>query len=168
VNNKKTLINFIVDYGLLRRVEDFRFKNRFQNRAAAIKWLLEWALKQKPSVTQYQEETAPTEVRSAEAPTRNPMAESVAERKPTAAPSWGSPSPVSPSQSSPSLASVVQALRDQGYEVGEIASHPDGQERILVRSKDRSAWVNAVQELQDLAASRITLPEISTRRASGK
>lgn len=30
---------------LLKRVDDFRFKHRFPNRAAAIKWLLDAALK---------------------------------------------------------------------------------------------------------------------------
>jgi hypothetical protein len=63
---------------------------------------------------------------------------------------------------------MVQALRDQGYEVGEAARLPDGRERILVRSQDRSAWVNAAQELQDLAAARITLAELAARRASGR
>jgi hypothetical protein len=31
-------------------IDDFRFKNRFDKRAAAIKWLLDWALKQRPKV----------------------------------------------------------------------------------------------------------------------
>ena len=44
----KRLLNFIVDLKLLKRIDDFRFKNRFQTRAAAIKWLLVWALRQKP------------------------------------------------------------------------------------------------------------------------
>lgn len=39
---------------LLNRVDDFRFKHRFESRAAAIKWLLDWALKQKPSVDKSQ------------------------------------------------------------------------------------------------------------------
>jgi len=68
----------------------------------------------------------------------------------------------------PSRDSMLQALRDQGYEVSEAAPHPDGQERILVRSHDRSAWVNVVQELQDLVASRTTLAELSVRRAAGR
>jgi hypothetical protein len=44
------LLNFLVGTDLLKRIDDFRFKNRFENRAAAIKWLLDWALKQKPDV----------------------------------------------------------------------------------------------------------------------
>jgi hypothetical protein len=46
----KPLLNFVIDPDLLKRVDDFRFKNRFDSRAAAIKWLLAWALDQKPTV----------------------------------------------------------------------------------------------------------------------
>jgi hypothetical protein len=151
----KTLLNFIVDDGLLKRIEDFRFKNRFPTRTAAIKWLLDWALKQKPSVGSSMQdlgEDRPTEVRPDGPPVQDP------------APDAGKPerAPV------PSRDSMIQALREQGYEVGEAARHPDGEERILVRSHDRSAWVNAVQELQDLVASRTTLAQISAKRASGR
>jgi hypothetical protein len=48
----KPLLNFVVDPEFLKRLDDFRFKNRFASRAAAIKWLLEWALAQKPKVEQ--------------------------------------------------------------------------------------------------------------------
>ena len=44
----KPLLNFVIDKGLLKRLDDFRFKNRFPSRAGAIKWLLDFALKQKP------------------------------------------------------------------------------------------------------------------------
>jgi hypothetical protein len=44
----KPLLNFYVDCDLLKRLDDFRFKNRFESRAAAIKWLLDWAMRQKP------------------------------------------------------------------------------------------------------------------------
>jgi hypothetical protein len=44
----KPYLNFVVDPELLKRLDDFRFKHRFATRAGAIKWLLEWALKQKP------------------------------------------------------------------------------------------------------------------------
>jgi hypothetical protein len=47
----KNLLNFLVDTELLKRLDDFRFKHRFESRAAAIKWLLDWALNQKPAVT---------------------------------------------------------------------------------------------------------------------
>jgi hypothetical protein len=46
----KPLLNFLIEPELLERIDDFRFKNRFDNRAAAIKWLLDWSLKQKPKV----------------------------------------------------------------------------------------------------------------------
>ena len=44
----KPYLNFIVEPGLLKRLDDFRYKHRFPTRAAAIKWLLDWALDQKP------------------------------------------------------------------------------------------------------------------------
>ena len=44
----KPYLNFVVDPELLKRVDDFRFKHRFATRAGAIKWLLDWALRQKP------------------------------------------------------------------------------------------------------------------------
>lgn len=47
---EKPLLNFLIEPELLKRVDDFRFKNRFDSRAAAIKWLLAWALDQKPAV----------------------------------------------------------------------------------------------------------------------
>ena len=151
----KMLLNFIVDDSLLKRIEDFRFKNRFPTRAAAIKWLLDWALKQKPSVRNLMEEPEedrPAEVGPLPPPVQSRAAEAVKPERVTV----------------PSRDSMIQTLRDQGYEVGEAAHHPDGQERILVRSHDRSAWVNAVQELQDLVASRTTLAELSARRAAGR
>jgi hypothetical protein len=48
----KPLLNFVIEPDLLKRVDDFRYKNRFPTRAAAIKWLLGWALDQKPKVEQ--------------------------------------------------------------------------------------------------------------------
>jgi hypothetical protein len=45
---EKQMLTFIVEAGLLTALDDFRFKNRFPSRAAAIKWLLNWSLKQKP------------------------------------------------------------------------------------------------------------------------
>ncbi len=44
----KPILNFYVDTALLKRLDDFRFRNRFPSRAAAVKWLLDWALKQNP------------------------------------------------------------------------------------------------------------------------
>lgn len=45
----KPLLNFLIEPELLKRLDDFRFKHRFDSRAAAIKWLLAWALDQKPA-----------------------------------------------------------------------------------------------------------------------
>lgn len=149
----KTLLNFIVEDSLLKRIEDFRFKNRFATRAAAIKWLLDWALKQKPAPRNLAlelEEESPVEV-----PVGPPVSVPESSPKPERAPAL-------------SRDSMIQVLKDQGYEVGEVVHHPDGQERILVRSQDRSAWVNATDELQDLAAARVILAEIAARRAAGK
>ena len=38
-------LHFIIPEDLLKRIDDFRFKNRFTSRAAAILWLIEEALK---------------------------------------------------------------------------------------------------------------------------
>jgi hypothetical protein len=46
----KPILNFVVDSALLKRLDDFRFRNRFPTRAAAVKWLLDWALREKPEV----------------------------------------------------------------------------------------------------------------------
>lgn len=46
--SKKPFLSFVIDTELLNKVDDFKFKNRFTSRAAAIKWLLEWALNQNP------------------------------------------------------------------------------------------------------------------------
>jgi hypothetical protein len=48
----KPIINFVIDPKLLDRIDDFRFKNRFASRAAAIMWLLKYALDAKPKVTE--------------------------------------------------------------------------------------------------------------------
>lgn len=48
LGTEKPILNFVIDPELLVRVDDYRYKNRFPTRATAIKWLLEWALKQNP------------------------------------------------------------------------------------------------------------------------
>jgi hypothetical protein len=63
-------------------------------------------------------------------------------------------------------ANAIQALTDQGYEVGEPALHPDGCMRVNVRSHAVSAWVTTGKELLDLAAGRVSLDEIANRRRS--
>lgn len=159
MNQEKTLINFIIDDPLLKRIEDFRFKNRFATRAAAIKWLLDYSLKQKPTVKNAAEDyvedqpaTIPVLPSTLEPVVPPPAVELVKPERP----------------SIPSRQSMIQALKDQGYEVGEAVSHLDGRERILVRSHDGSAWVGDGEELQDLAAGRANLGELSAKRAAGR
>jgi hypothetical protein len=50
MGSEKPFLHFVIDSALLKRVDEFRFKGRFESRAAAIKWLLSWALDQKPAV----------------------------------------------------------------------------------------------------------------------
>jgi hypothetical protein len=45
----KPILNFSIDPALLKRLDDFWHRHRFPNRAAAVKWLLEWSLKQNPN-----------------------------------------------------------------------------------------------------------------------
>jgi Arc/MetJ-type ribon-helix-helix transcriptional regulator len=45
----KTII-FKINPELLDKIDDFRFKNRFENRSDAIKWLINWSLKLKPKI----------------------------------------------------------------------------------------------------------------------
>lgn len=49
MGSDKPFLHFVVEEDLLKRVDDWRFKHRFPTRASAIKWLLDWALKQKPA-----------------------------------------------------------------------------------------------------------------------
>ena len=48
VPTDKPILNFVVDEELLKALDDFRYANRFPDRAKAVKWLLRWALEQKP------------------------------------------------------------------------------------------------------------------------
>ena len=50
--SEKPYLNFVIEPELLKRIDDFRFTQRFPTRAAAIKWLLDWALDQKPDAKQ--------------------------------------------------------------------------------------------------------------------
>jgi hypothetical protein len=47
MGTEKPLLNFVIEPELLKRLDDYRFKHRFDSRAAAIKWLLDAALKAK-------------------------------------------------------------------------------------------------------------------------
>ena len=54
----KPLLTLVIEPELLKRVDDFRFKQRFASRAAAIKWLLAWALDQKPKIVATKEQSS--------------------------------------------------------------------------------------------------------------
>jgi hypothetical protein len=45
---EKPFLHFVIEASLLKRLDDFRFRHRFATRTGAIKWLLDWALSQKP------------------------------------------------------------------------------------------------------------------------
>ena len=63
--------------------------------------------------------------------------------------------------------SVIEALREQGFEIHESVMSMEGM-IYGVRSAVASAWVKGGEELLDLAAGRITLAEISIRQPKGK
>jgi metal-responsive CopG/Arc/MetJ family transcriptional regulator len=48
--DEKQPVHMLFEKPLLKRLDDFRFKHRFDSRTEAIRWLLEWALKQGPKV----------------------------------------------------------------------------------------------------------------------
>ena len=48
MSKQTQFLHFVIDPELLKRIDDFRFENRFPTRSAAVKWLLAWALEQKP------------------------------------------------------------------------------------------------------------------------
>ena len=48
MTSAKPFLNFVIDEDLLKAIDDFRFEHRFESRAATVKWLLAWALKQEP------------------------------------------------------------------------------------------------------------------------
>jgi hypothetical protein len=165
----RQLLNFIVEKDLLERVDDFRFQNRFATRAGAIKWLLDWAIRQAPSPPAPRRqapqakphEAAAPEARLPEVRTQPPVLQDP-QPLPVAPPPRDSPPPPIPSHE-PSQESVIQALRSQGYEVGETATQ-DGQVRIVVRTADASALVTVGKELHELAAGRVTLAQVAARR----
>jgi hypothetical protein len=44
----KQPLHLLFEDAFVKKLDDFRYKHRFPTRSAAIKWLLEWALKKKP------------------------------------------------------------------------------------------------------------------------
>ena len=43
-----SVMHLQMEKATLKRLDDFRFKHRFESRAEAHRWLLDWALDQKP------------------------------------------------------------------------------------------------------------------------
>ena len=156
----RQLLNFIVEKDLLNRLDDFRFHNRFATRAGAIKWLLDWALEQgaKPDRTQLHVTPPPP------LPAREEIKLELEPAPVIGLPAISQPPPViSNGKVEPSHESVIQALKAQGYEVGETAVQ-EGQVRIVVRSTDCSALVTVGKELHELAAGRLSLGQLAARR----
>lgn len=52
MSSDKPLVHFVAPQELIDEIDEFRFKHRFQSRAAAIKWLLRWGLQQQPAPTE--------------------------------------------------------------------------------------------------------------------
>ena len=48
MTSTKPILNFVIDPALLKRIDDFRYKQRFPTRAEAVKWLLGYALSRNP------------------------------------------------------------------------------------------------------------------------
>ncbi len=54
------MIHLRIEMDLLKKLDDFRFEERFFNRSDAIRWLLDWALEQKPRPPKSQAERFPS------------------------------------------------------------------------------------------------------------
>ena len=52
----RQILNFVIGSEEIARIDDFRFRNRFPTRAAAVKWLLKWALNENPQVAEETQE----------------------------------------------------------------------------------------------------------------
>ena len=50
-------VHVLLDEGLLRRLDDYRFAHRFASRTDAIRWLLDWSLAQNPKPDRSREES---------------------------------------------------------------------------------------------------------------
>ena len=46
---KVILLHLKMEKAMLKKLDDFRFRHRFESRAEAHRWLLDWALDQKPA-----------------------------------------------------------------------------------------------------------------------
>lgn len=48
VMEDKSILNFVATKEFIEKIDDYRFKHRFKTRAEAIRFLIEWALKNNP------------------------------------------------------------------------------------------------------------------------
>jgi metal-responsive CopG/Arc/MetJ family transcriptional regulator len=48
-------LHVLLDEALIRRLDDYRFANRFTSRTDAIRWLLDWSLARNPNPERPQE-----------------------------------------------------------------------------------------------------------------
>ena len=55
--SEKQMVHMQIDLPLLKRLDDFRFKYRFESRSEAARWLLKHALDQKPVPPKVEERT---------------------------------------------------------------------------------------------------------------
>jgi hypothetical protein len=49
----KTILNFVATKEFIEKIDDYRFAHRFQTRAEAIRFLIDWALEQNPKPNEY-------------------------------------------------------------------------------------------------------------------
>jgi len=49
----KQPVHVLLEEDLVEKLDDFRFTNRFETRAAALRWLLRWALERDPKPGDY-------------------------------------------------------------------------------------------------------------------
>ncbi len=47
-DEQRRYVNILFDEETLKAIDAFRFKNQFPSRTEAIRWLIDYALKQKP------------------------------------------------------------------------------------------------------------------------
>jgi metal-responsive CopG/Arc/MetJ family transcriptional regulator len=50
-SDENQMVHMRIDRALLKRLDDFRFKHRFESRSEAARWLMKLALDQKPVPT---------------------------------------------------------------------------------------------------------------------
>jgi hypothetical protein len=51
--SQKPLLHLVMDQALIDKIDHFRFEERFPSRAAAVTWLLEWAMEHNAKPKRY-------------------------------------------------------------------------------------------------------------------